>query len=148
MLRISKLADYTTLLLNHLAANPSKPISARDLAEKTYLQLPTVSKLLKAALHNQLVASTRGVDGGYTLSRSADSITLAQIVTAIEGSPSLTQCSTHASSCKQSNTCPLKSKWQHINDFFLTTLENISLADMQNGKPLHLPLTHTTRSHD
>jgi Fe-S cluster assembly protein SufB len=140
MLRISKLADYATLILHCLAAQPTELASASDIAHKTGLQLPTVSKLLKAALRGKLVVSIRGVGGGYRLAKDPKDISLAEIITAIEGQPALTQCSEKNSHCAQDGRCAIKHNWQNINRFFLTTLANISLADMQQRLTLEEPL--------
>ncbi len=67
MLRISKLTDYGTVLLAHLAANPADVCSAADVASATGIALPTVSKLLKSLARAGLVTSTRGANGGYRL---------------------------------------------------------------------------------
>ena len=47
MLRISKLTDYGTVVLACLAASPAQRLTATEVAERTRLGLPTVSKLLK-----------------------------------------------------------------------------------------------------
>ena len=64
MLRISKLTDYGTVMLAHLARNPGDVCSAADIAAETGIALPTTSKLLKALARNELVTSTRGANGG------------------------------------------------------------------------------------
>ncbi|HNP65190.1 MAG TPA: Rrf2 family transcriptional regulator, partial [Woeseiaceae bacterium] len=63
MLRISKLTDYGTVLLAHLAANRPVVCSAADVANATGIALPTVSKLLKSLARAGLVISTRGSNG-------------------------------------------------------------------------------------
>ena len=93
MLRIRKLTDYGTVILAFLAANPREVHTAGEVAERTRLGVPTVSKLLKNLHRAGLVASTRGSHGGYELSRPAGEITAAAIVDAIEGPFALTEVS-------------------------------------------------------
>ncbi len=93
MLRISKLTDYGTVLLAHLAENRTAVCSAADVAEATGIALPTVSKLLKSLARSGLVTSTRGSTGGYQLSRSASAISAADVYDALEGPVSITECS-------------------------------------------------------
>ena len=99
MLRISKLTDYGTVLLAHLAATPSVVCSAADVASATGIALPTVSKLLKSLARSGLVTSTRGANGGYQLSRSPQDISAADIIDALEGPVSITECSSAESLC-------------------------------------------------
>ena len=69
MLRISKLADYATVILARLAAEPERRFTAAQIALETHLAGPTVSKLLKQLHRQGLVLSTRGATGGYLLAR-------------------------------------------------------------------------------
>ncbi len=71
MLRISKLTDYGTVILACLAGAPDQRLTATEVAERTRLGLPTVSKLLKNFHRAGLLTSTRGSRGGYQLARPA-----------------------------------------------------------------------------
>ena len=85
MLRIGKLTDYATVLMTCLAGRPGEVLAASELAEHARLEMPTVSKLLKQLACAGLVESRRGIHGGYRLARSADQISILQIVVALEG---------------------------------------------------------------
>src|SRR5437868_6650848 len=98
MVRLGKLTDYGMLLMSCFArSQPGTLRSARDLAEEARLPLPTVSKLLKELLHSGLLVSHRGFQGGYSLAKDPAEISLAEIVSALEGPIALTECSTHVS---------------------------------------------------
>jgi FeS assembly SUF system regulator len=99
VLRISKLTDYGTVVLAELARAQTGVMSAADIAARTGLGLPTVSKLLKMLARADLVTSTRGPHGGYRLSREAERITAADVIDALEGPVSITECSAHDSHC-------------------------------------------------
>ena len=71
MLRVSRLTDYATVVMTCIAAHPTTVLSTGQIAEQTRLELPTVSKLLKALSHASLVESFRGVNGGYWLTKNA-----------------------------------------------------------------------------
>ena len=75
MLRISKLTDYGTVILACLASQPDRLWTAAEVAERTHVGLPTVSKLLKKLQRSGLVISTRGSHGGYQLARPPGEIT-------------------------------------------------------------------------
>lgn len=138
MLRITKLADYATLILHCFCVDPSQLLSAGEIARRTHLSQHTVSKILKILQAANLLTSTRGAVGGYSLIRPAEKITLAEIITALDGPVSLTECTHPTQRCMQNTTCNVKHHWKTINHFILTTLENITLADMSKSTPLSL----------
>ena len=134
MLRVSKLTDYATVVMTCLAAGDDM-MSAQALAERARLELPTVSKLLKQLAQAGLVASTRGINGGYRLMRAPERITIADIVTAMEGPIGMTECSAHAGLCGHEPHCGVRVNWQRINQAIAGALANVTLADMLHPPP-------------
>lgn len=130
MLRISKLTDYGTVLLAHLAANPNAVCSAADVAAGTGIALPTVSKLLKSLARSGLVTSTRGANGGYCLSRNPDEISAADIIDALEGPVSITECSASDSQCEHEGVCSVGGAWQRVNVAIRRVLDDVTLNDL------------------
>ena len=134
MLRVSKLTDYATVVMTCLAAGDGV-MSAQALAERARLELPTVSKLLKQLAQAGLVASTRGINGGYRLARTPDRMMIADIVTAMEGPIGMTECSAHAGMCGHEPHCGVRVNWQRINQAIAGALANVTLADMLHPPP-------------
>lgn len=130
MIRISKLTDYGTVLLAHLARNPHEVCSSADIAAHTGIALPTASKLLKSLARNGLVISTRGVNGGYRLAYDARDISAADIIDALEGPVSITECSTSDSHCDIEADCSVGDAWQRINVAIRNALQEVSLVDL------------------
>jgi FeS assembly SUF system regulator len=130
MLRISKLTDYGTVLLAHLARNPDEICSSADIAACTGIALPTASKLLKSLARNDLVTSTRGANGGYRLARNARDISAADIIDALEGPVSITECSAIDSHCDIEEACSVGNAWQRINIAIRNALQEVSLVDL------------------
>lgn len=130
MLRISKLTDYGTVILAYLAAHPHQLHTASEVAERTRLGLPTVSKLLKSLHRAGLVASSRGSHGGYQLARPAAEITAAAILDALEGPFALTECSGKHSACGIESTCGVGIAWQRVNSAIHRALTDVSLAEL------------------
>ena len=85
MLRIGKLTDYATGLMAQLAHAPERNVSAQQLAFELGLPGPTVGALLKRLGRAGLVRSVRGAAGGYGLARAPEAISVADIISAIEG---------------------------------------------------------------
>ncbi len=130
MLRISKLADYAILILSELAKGSDQLASASVLAKNLGLSLPVVSKILKLLAQASLLSSMRGSDGGYRLARLAEEISLAEVVAAIEGTFSVTECCTLNGSCVLDASCSTKKNWKTINQVIFGTLSKVSLKDM------------------
>jgi len=135
MLRVTKLTDYATLVLTVLAARPDEVLSASELADQAGLEVPTVSKLLKALAQAGLVAGFRGSNGGYRLARPASGISLVEIVEAMEGPLGMTECSLHAGACGIEHSCGVRANWRRINDVVADALRGVSLAQMLAPPP-------------
>lgn len=137
MLRISKLTDYGTVLLAHLATDRNTVLSAADVASATGIAPPTVSKLLKSLARAGLVTSTRGASGGYRLARSARQISAAEIIDALEGPVSITECSASDGLCEHEGVCNVGGAWQRINVAIRHALNDVSLSDLlRNNSPV------------
>ncbi|HEV2855539.1 MAG TPA: SUF system Fe-S cluster assembly regulator [Thermoanaerobaculia bacterium] len=134
MIRITKQTDYGIVLLTHLAAHPDRPYNAPELSAEARLPLPMVSKILKLLAKEGLLVSHRGVKGGYSLSRTAAEITMAEIIAALEGPIAITECVSVESDCTHEALCPVRSNWRRINDAVRTALVGISLAEMAQPK--------------
>ncbi len=130
MLRISKLTDYGTVVLAHLAIDDGLVVSAADIAGATGIGLPTVSKLLKTLARAGLVTSTRGTNGGYKLARSPRAISAADVIDALEGPVSITECSSVDSQCEHEGICSVGGTWQRINVAIRRALDEVSLVDL------------------
>jgi FeS assembly SUF system regulator len=154
MLRISKLTDYATVIMSYLALDPVMIRSVTHIAKATHLSHPTVSKILKILTDTQLVKSFRGTGGGYQLARAVDQITVAEVVSAVEGRLAMTECCSKGGSCMLDSLCAIKEKWQIINNIILTTLSGFTLKQMirpLDGNPIALkgiPITVQGVSYD
>lgn len=127
MLRISKLADYGTVVMVYLAKHPQALCNARDIAFHTHLTVPTVSKLLKRLTAAGLLSSVRGVAGGYRLERPASDISVAQIVYALDEYRGLTECSLQPNECSLQGVCHIQGNWRLISQAIEAALDGVSL---------------------
>ncbi|CAM4470472.1 MAG: HTH-type transcriptional regulator IscR [Legionella sp.] len=127
MLRISKLADYGTVVMVYLARHPQDLCNARDIALHTHLTVPTVSKILKRLTSAGLLASVRGVTGGYRLRRPATEISVSQIIFALEDHRGFTECSLQPNDCSLQGVCTIQGNWRLISQAIETALDSVSL---------------------
>jgi FeS assembly SUF system regulator len=129
MLRISKLTDYGTVVMLYFARVDCLA-NAKAIAQDTRISLPTVSKILKLLLRAGLLCSVRGVNGGYHLARPASTISIAEILLALEDKPGFTECAQHEGHCSFESFCSMKTHWKVINHAVESVLRSIFLADL------------------
>jgi FeS assembly SUF system regulator len=132
MIKIGRLTDYGIVLMSYMASHRGRAHNAAEMAAEAHLPVPTVSKLLRELARGGLLASQRGVHGGYVLARDPQQISVAQIITALEGPIALTACSGGDADpdCEHESMCPVRGHWTRINRAIRTALEGVTLAEM------------------
>ena len=138
MFRISRLSDYGLLILCHFLKKPSLSFSASELSSILCLSKATVSKVLKKLCKAGLLSSLRGAQGGYVLSKKAQEITVWEVLEALEGPFSLSDCLNQntPSDCLLEKGCPLKPHWQVLSLTLQNTLKGLTLETL--SKPVSL----------
>src|ERR687896_2088820 len=103
MLRLSKKADYALIAMKHLAQKRDAPSSsAREIAEQYDIPIELMAKVLQRLVRMGLLTSQQGTRGGYALSRPSGTITVADVIQAIDGPFTVTACSTdNDAGCEQ-----------------------------------------------
>lgn len=130
MLKLSKMADYGTVVMTAMIRDSERSRSAPEIAAAIHVPVPTVSKILKILTRGGLVASLRGAKGGYLLARPAEQISLVDIIHAMDGPIGMTECSVTPGLCVQESACAVRANWQRINDAVIGVLQGITLAQM------------------
>lgn len=130
MIRITKQTDYGIVLLTHLAVTPERQVNAPELAAETRLPLPMVSKILKLLVREGVLLSYRGVKGGYGLARPPEAVSMAEVISALEGPIAITECIDEHSGCMHEPFCAVRGRWHRINAALREALAGITLAEM------------------
>lgn len=135
-MRLTSLADYAVVTMTAAARHPAGArLSATSLAADTGIPLPTVQKLMGHLARAGLLTSARGTGGGFLLAKSADTITLAEIIEAIEGPIAMTKCvEGRAQECELEGSCISKPHLQAANAAVRGALSGVSLASI-SGTP-------------
>lgn len=131
MLRLSKKADYALIAMKHLAQkHRATSTSAREIAEQYDIPIELMAKVLQRLVRNRLLVSTQGTRGGYTLGRSSGSITVADVIEAIDGPFTITACSTEKHDCEQYSKCSVRDPLWQIRERIAAALGTVTLADI------------------
>ena len=149
MLRLSKKADYALIAMKHLAQNASRAearmreggagapsTSAREIAEHYDIPIELLAKVLQRLVRTGLLASTQGTRGGYTLSRAAKSISLADVIQAIDGPLTVTACSTEKHDCEQYSKCSVRDPLWQIRERIVAALGTVTLSEMASDQEI------------
>src|SRR3954471_16269116 len=141
MLRLSKKADYALMAMKHLARKPdaAASTSAREIAEQYDIPIELMAKVLQRLARSGLLTSHQGTRGGYTLSKTTLSISVADIIQAIDGPLTVTACSTDDEQCEQFMKCNVRDPLWRIKDRILLALASCSLAEISTDAPVPDP---------
>lgn len=142
MLRLSKKADYALMAMKHLARktdSASASTSAREIAEQYDIPIELMAKVLQRLARRGLLTSHQGTRGGYTLSRATTSISVADIIQAIDGPLTVTACSSDDEQCEQFLKCNVRDPLWRIKDRILAALAECSLAEISTDLPTPTP---------
>ena len=135
MLRLSKLTDYAVVVLVRLSHG--EPVqTSPGIAAITGVPEPTVAKVLKALTSAGLVTSQRGARGGYRLAQPLSAVPVVDVITAIDGPIALAACvEGSGAGCEAEHLCPVRGRWDPVNDAVRQALTRITLADMDRNVP-------------
>lgn len=130
---MSTRGDYASRALLSLALHDDgEPTSVRDLAERTGLPQPYLEQILLTLKGAGVVRSKRGVGGGYVLARPAAELTLAEIVSAMDGPIQAGDFGPphEGGACDHEGQCVLLALWGEVSDKLQVLLGGITLEDL------------------
>jgi Rrf2 family protein len=130
------------MAVRHLAlkSGPSSA-SAREIAEQYDIPIELMAKVLQRLVRAGLLISTQGTRGGYTLSRPSVSISVADVIQAIDGPFTVTACSSEKNDCEQYSKCSIRDPLWQIRERIAATLGTVTIAEMaESAAPV--PVAH------
>ena len=141
MLRLTKRSEYGLAALLRLAEAPHGAfVSAREICDRHPLPRRLVAETLKDLNGARLLDSARGAGGGYRLARSANAITLGEVVAVLEGKPEVTDCDLAGTwvgpATDVASHCPAKNPLERLRASLWNVLANTTLEDLSHGRPL------------
>jgi Rrf2 family protein len=148
MLRLSKKADYALIAMKHLAQKSpgAHSSNAREIAEHYDIPIELMAKVLQRLVRTGLLVSTQGTRGGYMLSRPAVSITIADVIQAIDGPLTVTACSTEKNDCEQYSKCSIRDSLWQIRERIAAALATVTLSEMAAGSEMASPVAVVRRA--
>ena len=132
-MRVSAKADYAVRAAVELASRKvadEGPIKGGELATAQKIPLRFLENILGELRHAGVVQSQRGADGGYWLARSADDITLAEIIRSVEGPLASVRGERPEDLEYHGNSEQLRDVWVALRANIRTVLESVTLEDV------------------
>jgi Rrf2 family protein len=133
-MQITRTADYGVRLMTQLALLPlGTRMTVADLADQSGASVAFVGKILQRLVRARLVVSHRGYEGGFELSRTAGTISLLDIVSALEGPLCLNDCLEGGPGCDRANVCGAQEVWKNAQDALAAVLAAETLDRMASA---------------
>lgn len=130
-LRLTNAGDYAIRSMIFIASLPEDAVVLRsEICETQKIPSSFMAKILRSLVRAQLLRSTRGVNGGFSLAKNTGEISLLDILEAIEGPLSLTDCVPNPEECEHSSNCPANSVWSRVQGSIREILRESSLEDL------------------
>jgi Rrf2 family protein len=132
-MRVSAKVDYAVRAAAELAATSEGPVKGERLAESQDIPLQFLEHILLELKHAGIVRARRGAKGGYWLAKPADTITIADVVRAVEGPIAHVQSAPPESIEYRGNARHLQEVWIAVRANLRAVVEHVTLADLVSG---------------
>lgn len=126
----SRASEYGIRATLYLATCPEQgPVLVRTIAEALHIPVASLAKVVQNLTRQRLLVSQKGPGGGVMLARSAEKLTLLQVVEAVEGQNLSRECILGIAGCSEATVhCPLHEQWGAIRERVLKMLGEESVA--------------------
>lgn len=129
-MRLTSKGRYAVTAMLDLALHVHQgPVTLAGISERQGISLSYLEQLFTRLRKHGLVVSTRGPGGGYSLSRPAEGIAVAEVVTAVDESVDATRCGGRGD-CQDGNRCLTHELWAELSEQIYSFLSDITLGDL------------------
>jgi Rrf2 family iron-sulfur cluster assembly transcriptional regulator len=129
-LKLTSKGRYAVTAMLDLAFHAEAgPVTLSEISKRQDISLSYLEQLFTRLRKQQLVRSTRGQGGGYSLRRPSDQLAVAEIVAAVDETVDTTRCS-GASNCHDGHQCLAHELWDDLSQQIFGFLNNITLQDL------------------
>jgi Rrf2 family iron-sulfur cluster assembly transcriptional regulator len=136
-MKITQEADYGLRVILYLSKlEYGAKVDAATIAEHEDLPLRFLLKLLRKLIAPGIIKSYRGVNGGYSLNKLPQEITLKDVIEAIDGPICVNRCVLDPAYCnaKKGNRCEVHRALSGVQQNLVLQLSNVNFKDLKEGK--------------
>lgn len=129
----SKGCEYAIRALTHIGpANSDDKFQAKSICEKAGIPESFTRKIFQALVQAGFLKASRGPGGGYALAKEPDTVSLLEVIKAVDGAETFSGCIMGLDECSGENPCPLHSVWSVAKEDMLDQLESRTVLDLLN----------------
>lgn len=135
-MKLTTKGRYAVTAMLDLAINRDQgPITLADISQRQGISLSYLEQLFSRLRRRGLVDSTRGPGGGYRLSRAAEAIAVAEVISAVDETVDATRCKGSKNCGDDTRACLTHQLWTDLSDQIREFLDDISLAQVLAKRP-------------
>src|SRR5436305_4414965 len=135
-MRLPAFTDFALRALMRLAGEPTRSFATNEIAAEFGISRNHLAKVVRDLADSGFIATQRGAGGGFSLARPAQSITLGEVVRALEGPYALVECfRDDGGSCMLTPRCRLKAKLAAAREAFMRELDSTTLEECAYPAP-------------
>ena len=144
-MQLTREADYAVLAVLEVARNGR--MSAAEVASRQGMSPAFLGKIVGTLAKAGILTTRRGVGGGISLARPTSSLTLLEVVEAVQGPFAINQCLSHPGSCSRSDECYVYSIWEEAQEGLRSSL-NVTIDTILAGKAKRKANSHKADAHN
>lgn len=136
MMKFSKKVEYALIALLHMAKKSADELTtARELSDRYEISLELMGKILQSLVKSGMVISVQGVKGGYYLAQPMDRISVAMVITGIDGPIAIADCldGEAATACERERNCLIRRSLERIQTRLVSVFDEMSLKDFESA---------------
>ena len=130
-MKLSTRTRYGMRAMIEIARNYGRgPTKRRDITDSQGISHSYLENILIALKTKGLLSTVRGADGGFVLEKAPSTVTLYEIVTALEGSIAPTECVENPPDCSRTQRCAARQVWQKLHEAQVQVLTGLTLENL------------------
>jgi Rrf2 family iron-sulfur cluster assembly transcriptional regulator len=134
-MQFTRAEEYGILGVIYLSEQPeNRVIALSEIAEAKEVPEKFLAKIFQNLTKSGIVRSHRGVKGGFSLSRDADTITVKNVVEAIQGPYHLVKCLHDKNCCEKYDYCPIRTVLQEAEEELLEVFDSYTIRDLREPR--------------
>ena len=119
-----------TAMIDLALRQANGPVTLAAISQRQQIYLSYLEQLFGKLRRNDLVESTRGPGGGYTLSRAAEKISIADIILSVDEPLDATQCGGKENCHGENSRCMTHDLWSALNQHMVDFLASVNLQKL------------------
>ena len=133
-----------TAMMDIALQEGARPVALSDISERQNISLSYLEQLFGKLRRRALVTSVRGPGGGYRISQPIETITVGEIIRAVDETVDATQCG-GLKNCKDDKECITHELWTGLNEHIFDYMDTVKLADLVEKRVFKMNGVHKVK---